>query len=149
MSTEPTKPRVYSRSRGHLQTGLRPIVLEMRSRKEKRASRQDDDKAEYSEGLGDLQRAEADLVRVARRATKAVAQGVETYDRERSRSAAEKKDGAIEDFPHNTAKALSETLKEASEIPVDVAEALAPKNYRKRMRRYLKRVSKALRVFRL
>ncbi len=65
------------------------------------------------------------------------------------RSAREKKDGAVKDFPHNSAKALSESLKEASEIPVDMADAVTTKNYRKRMRRGLRRASRVLRLFRL
>jgi len=75
--------------------------------------------------------------------------GIETYDEERSRSAHEKEDGAIEDFPHNSAKAMSEALKEASELPLDIAEALAPRDYRRRMRKNLRQLSKTLRVFRL
>lgn len=147
MSTEPNKPRLYRRSGGQLKTGsLEPIVLEYQSRKKKQKSAEDE---KYSKGLEDVQQAEADLVRLARRASKAVAKGLETYDQERSRSAEEKKDGAIEDFPHNVAKATSESLKEASEIPVDMAESMSTKNYRKRLRQNLKSVSKALRLFRI
>ena len=149
MSAEDDKPRVYRRSQGQLEPGLRPIVLEYEPRREKRAKTETSSKGERSSaGLEDIQQAEADLLRVMRRATRAVAQGVETYDRERTRSAEAKTDGAIEDFPHNSAKALSEILKEASEIPVDVADAVTTKNYRRRLRRNLKTASKALRVFR-
>jgi hypothetical protein len=150
MSTDVSKPRVFRRTHGQLEPGLHPIVIEYQSRREKRANTQAEAKTErYSSGLEDIQQAEADLVRVMRRATRAVAQGVETYDREREKSAKTKTDGAIEDFPHNSAKALSETLKEASEIPVDVADAITTQNYRRRLRRNLKTVSKALRVFRM
>jgi len=148
VSTELGKPRVFRRSRGKLQSGMEPIVFEY-----ERPKKKDDDQREngelYSEGLEDIQRAEADLVRVARRASQAIAKGIDTYDRERSRSAHEKEDGAIEDFPHNSAKAMSEALKEASELPIDIAEATAPRHMRKRMRRNLRRLSKSLRVFRL
>jgi hypothetical protein len=148
MSTESNKPRFYRRSGGQLKTGsLEPIVLEYQSRKKKGKSEEEGEK--YSKGLEDVQQAETDLIRVARRASKAVAKGLETYDQERSRSAEEKKDGAIEDFPHNAAKAASETLKEASEIPVDMADSMSTKNYRKRLRQNLKSVSKALRLFRI
>ena len=141
------KPRVFRRARGKLHTDLEPIVLEYTRHKKKDTS--DDDGELYSDGLEDVQRAEADLLRVMRRATRAVTKGIETYDEERSRSAHEKEDGAIEDFPHNSAKAMSEALKEASELPLDVAEALAPRDYRRRMRKNLKQLSKTLRVFRL
>lgn len=145
---ETLKPRVFRRARGKLHTDLEPIVLEY-TRHKKKSETDNDDGERYSEGLEDIQRAEADLVRVARRATQAIAKGIDTYDRERSRSAREKEDGAIEDFPHNSAKAVSEALKEASELPIDIAEATAPRHMRKRMRRNLKQVSKALKVFRL
>ena len=149
MSAENDKPRVFRRSHGQLEARLRPIVLEYEPRREKRAKAEIGSKGErYSAGLEDIQQAEADLLSVMRRATRAVAQGVETYDRERARSAEAKTDGAIEDFPHNSAKALSEMLKEASEIPVDIADAVTTKNYRRRLRRNLQSVSKMLRVFR-
>ena len=150
MSADISKPRVYRRSHGHLEAGLRPIVLEMPSRREKRAKTKKEPKAErYTRGLADIQQAEADLLSVMRRATRAIAHGVDTYEREREKSAAMKIDGAIEDFPHNSAKALSETIKEASEIPVDVADAITTQNYRRQLRRNLKNVSKVLRVFRM
>ena len=149
MSAENDKPRVFRRSHGQLEARLRPIVLEYEPRREKRAKTEIGSKGErYSAGLEDIQQAEADLLSVMRRATRAVAQGVETYDRERARSAEAKTDGAIEDFPHNSAKALSEMLKEASDIPVDIADAVTTKNYRRRLRRNLQSVSKTLRVFR-
>ena len=148
MSEEVKKPRLFHRVRGDLKRGLEPIVIEYESDDEDDATVREDSE-QYSEGLEDVQQLEADLVRVARRASNAVSKGIETYDDERSRSAKEKKDGAIEDFPHNSAKALSESLKEASEIPLDVADAITTKNYRKRLRRSLKRVSKTLRTYRI
>lgn len=144
------KPRLYRRSRGQLENdGPRPIVLEYHPHKKKRKTSQEENGEKYSDGLQDVQRAEADLIRIARRASKAATVGLDTYERERSRSAEEKKDGAIEDFPHNSAKALSEAMKEASEIPLDMAESISTKDYRKRLRDNLKQVSKAMRVFRI
>ena len=149
MTVEPIKPLVYRRSQGQLHSSLRPIVLELGSRKKERASGEGGGGEKYSKELKEFERAEANLVRIVRRATRAFAHGIDTYDQERRRSAESKIDGAIEDFPHNSAKAISEALKEASDIPVDVVDALAPKDYRKRMRQDLRRVSKSLRVFRL
>ena len=150
MSTELSKPRVYRRTHGHLEAGLRPIVLEFQPRSEKQAKPKREPRAEkYSRGLEDIQQAEADLLSVMRRATRAIALGVDTYEQERAKSARMKQDGAIEDFPHNSAKALSATLKEASEIPVDIADALTTKNYRRRVHSNLRSVSRALRLFRL
>ena len=149
MTTSPIKPRILRRSGGRLQTGLKPIVLEYHSRSKRRKDRDEDDDERYSDSLEDIQKAEKDLVRVARRATRAVAKGVDTYDEERRRSARSKQDGAIEDYPHNMAKAMSETLREGADIPMDLADALAPKDYRRRVRRSLRRISGALRLFRL
>lgn len=148
MTSEPLKPRVFRRSRGQLQPGLRPIVLEYRAHDEDVES--DPERGEeYSEGLADLQQAEADFVRIARRATSAVAKGIDTYDVERRASAKSKRDGALEDFPHNSAKAVSAALKEASELPLDVADAVTTSHSRKRLRRGLRRLSRSMRVFRL
>ena len=138
--------RVYRRSHGRLRPELRPIVLEYKSRDD---DDDDDDEGEerYSGGLKDIQRMEADLVRVARRATRAMAEGIDTYDRERSRSASEKEDGAIRDFIPNTGKAMSAYLEEASEIPMDVAEAINTQTNRRQLRRGLRRVSRVMRLW--
>ena len=151
MTTSPIKPRILRRPGGRLHTGLKPIVLEYHPRSKRRRDRDegDDDDERYSDSLEDIQKAEKDLVRVARRATRAVAKGVDTYDEGRRRSARSKEDGAIEDYPHNMAKAMSETLREGADIPMDLADALAPKHYRKRVRRNLRRISGTLRLFRL
>jgi hypothetical protein len=148
MNADPIKPRVLRRSGGRVAHGLKPIVLEYQPRKKKSS---DDDEAEeqYSDGFEDIQRVEGDLVRIARRATTAAAKGLDTYDRERRRSAREKEDGAIKDFPHNAAQAASDALKEASEIPVDIADSMQRTNVYRRLRRNLRRVSKAIAVFRL
>jgi hypothetical protein len=67
----------------------------------------------------------------------------------RKAQAREKKDGPVEDFPHNAVKAVSEAMREGADIPIDLADAFAPRDYRKRVRRSIKRVSKSLRLFRL
>jgi hypothetical protein len=76
-----------------------------------------------------------------------MAEGIDTYDRERSRSAIEKEDGAIRDFIPNTGKAMSAYLEEASEIPIDIAEALNTKTNRRQLRRGLRRVSRTMRLW--
>ncbi len=150
MSADISKPRVYRRTHGHLEPGLRPIVVDLKPGREKRAKTRKEPKAiKYSPGLAEIQQAQADLLKVMRRATRAIAHGVDTYEQERAKSAETKLDGAIVDYPHNAAKALSETIREASEIPVDVADAITTQNYRRRMHRNLRRISKALRVFRM
>ena len=154
--SEVEKPavRLLRRNGGRLQSDLQPIVLEYKKRKKKRKERRDADHGEpraekYSPGLEDVQRLEGDAIRIANRATRALSKGIDTYDHERKRSAKEKKDGAVEDFVYNYAKAASETMKEASELPVDLAEAVNKRAYRKRVRSGLKRASKLLRTWRI
>jgi hypothetical protein len=143
------KPRLLRRSGGKLQSDIRPIVIEYKARKKKSKPKSEDEQRKYSEGLEDVQVVEGNLVRVAKRAAKAVSKGLDTYDQERQKSAQEKTDGAIEDFFNNSAKATSAYLKEASDIPVDLVEAMNTESYRKRMRRNLRRTSKLIRLFRM
>jgi hypothetical protein len=143
------KPRVLRRSHGKLQSDLKPIVLEYQGRKTKSEAPADDSQEKYSAGLEDIQVLEGDVMRVAQRAARAVSKGLDTYEDERQKSAKEKTDGAIEDFFHNSAKATSASLKEVSEIPVDLVESLNKGSYRKRLRENLRRSSKLIRLFRI
>ena len=150
--TEKKKVLVLRRSRGKLQSGLQPIVLEYKERKKKQkqsAPSDDADDEKYTEGFEDVQRMEGDAVHLARRSAKVISKGLDTYDEERKRSAKEKKDGAIEDFVNNSAKALSVSMKEASDIPMDIAEALSTSSYQKQLRKNLRRASKTIRLFRI
>ena len=88
-------------------------------------------------------------MRVAQRSSRAVSKAIDTYEQERKRSAHEKKDGAIEDFVHNSAKAASAYMKEASEIPIDLAESLNASSFRKRLRDSLHQASRVIRLFRI
>jgi len=148
--TEKKKMIVLRRSRGKLQSDVQPIILEYKEhkKKQKKAVESEDEK-QYTEGLEDLQRMEGDMVHLARRSAKAVSKGLDTYDEERKRSAKEKKDGAIEDFIDNSAKAVSASMKEASDIPMDIAESLSTSSYRKQLRKNLRRASKVIRLFRI
>jgi hypothetical protein len=144
------KPRVLRRTGGKLQAEMKPIVLEYKGRKKKiKPKVEENGQAKYSEGLEDVQVLEGNMLRVAQRAAKAVSKGIDTYEQERQRSAKEKTDGAIEDFFNNSAKATSAYLKEASEIPIDMVEAINTESYRKRLRKNLRRTSKLIRLFRI
>jgi hypothetical protein len=146
---ENKKVRLLRRSRGRLQPEVKPIVLEYKEKKKKGRDNGDDGHEEYSKGLEDVQRMEGDVMRVAQRATKALSKGVDTYEHERQQSAKAKKDGAIEDFVYNSAKASSAAMKEASELPVDIAESLNRTSYRKMLRRALRRTSRMMRLWRI
>jgi predicted nucleic acid-binding Zn-ribbon protein len=134
--------RETARSRlGSLRDRGKPIVLEYKSKKKK--------KRRYSKGLEDVQEVEAGLSRAIRKATSAIAEGTATYDKARRKSARQKKDGAIRDFIPNMGEALSESLREASDIPADVADTLNTKSNRRRLRRRIRDVSDALDTWRL
>jgi len=143
------KPRVLRRAGGKLQSEMKPIVLEYKGRKKKSKAKAKDGQEKYSEGLEDVQVIEGNMIHIAQRAAKAASKGLDTYEQERQRSAKEKTDGAIEDFFNNSAKATSAYLKEASDIPVDMVEAINTESYRKRLRRRLRRASRFMRLFRM
>lgn len=149
---EKTTVRVLERSGSQPGGSLKPIVLKYKKSKKQEESveeERDERKTKYSKGLGDIQRIEGNAIHIAQKATKALAKGVDVYERERGQSAREKTDGAIEDFIHNSAKASSAYLKEVADIPVDIAEAVSPTSYRKRLRKNLRRVSKFIGLWRI
>lgn len=148
MSEEP-KARVLRRTGSGLKPDVKPIVLEYKRDKEEKTTKDEKSKARYSKGLEDVQTLESDILRVSQKAAKAFSKGIDTYQAEREKSAGEKTDGAIEDFVHNSAKAMSTSLKEASDLPVDIAESINKDSYRKRLRKALKETSKAISFWRL
>jgi len=129
-------------------TKVKPIILEYTPKEAKKDSGSKS-KAKYSKRLEDVQTMEADILRVSQKAAKALSKGIDTYQTEREKSAEEKTDGAIEDFMHNSAKAMSASLKEASDIPVDIADSISSDANRKRLRRTLREASKSLDFWRI
>lgn len=128
---------------------LKPVVLKYKKSKKKDKNGDDERKEKYSRGLEDIQRLEGNITHISQKATKALSKGMDVYERERQQSAKQKTDGVIEDFIHNSAKAGSAYLKEAADIPLDLAEAVSPRSYRKRLRRNLRRASKFIRLWRI
>ena len=129
-------------------TKVKPIVLEYTPKEAKKDSATKG-KPKYSKRLEDIQTMEADVLRVSQKAAKAFSKGIDTYQAEREKSAEEKTDGAIEDFMHNSAKAMSASLKEASDIPVDIADSISSDANRKRLRRTLRQASESLDFWRI
>ncbi len=125
---------------------VKPIILEYQPKEAKKDSKS---KVKYSKRLEDVQTMESDILRVSQKAAKAFSKGIDTYQAEREKSAEEKTDGAIEDFMHNSAKAMSASLKEASDIPVDIADSISSDANRKRLRRTLREASKSLDFWRI
>jgi len=136
-------------SHGTLQSEAQPIVLEYKKRKKKKRTLEDEKEIRYSKDLKDVQKLEGNILRITKRSTHALSKGIDTYERERDNSAKEKKDGAVEDFVDNSAKAANTYMKEVSEIPMDIAETFGEKSYRKQTRKNLRRALKALRLFRI
>jgi hypothetical protein len=126
-----------------------PIVIKYKKPKKKPAERANDGKAKYSPGLKDIQVFEGDFMKIAQKATRALAKGVDTYEQERQKSAKKKTDGAIDDFFYNSAKASSAYIKEVSDIPVDLLEAVNRTPIRKKLRKRMRRASKEIRLWRL
>lgn len=150
MSEDETEEvRTLRRTHGLFENDTRPIVLEYRKRKQKIEGRDAEGKERYSPRLADIQRAEGAVMRVTQKAAKALAKGIDTYEHERQRSSEKKRDGSIEDFVVNSAKAASASLKEASDIPVDLAESVNRRSYRKRPRKSPRMVSRLLRLWRI
>lgn len=148
MSDSETKARVMRRTSSGLQPDVKPIVLEYKKGKKTKGVG-DDSKPRYSKGLKDIQTLEGNILNVSQKAAKAFSKGIDTYQEEREKSAAEKKDGAIEDFVNNSAKAMSASIKEASDIPVDIAESLNTSTYRKLLRQSLKDTSRVIGFWRI
>jgi hypothetical protein len=128
---------------------IRPTVLEYKKPKKQKGKQEAAAKAKYSPELEDIQLVGTDVVRAAHKAASALEKSIDTYERERLRSAKEKKDGAIEDFVYNAGKAASVWMKEASDIPVDLTESARRRPYSKRLRKTLRKTSKALRNWRM
>lgn len=139
MSTEKKKVISLNYSEGGLQPEMKPILLNYKKWKKDSSTKPDEGKPSYSRGLEDVQRMEGDAVLIAKKAAQALSKSLETYHEAREKSARKKKDGALEDFLDNSAKATSAYLKEASDIPVDLADSIGRSSLRKNLRKSLRR----------
>jgi hypothetical protein len=92
-----------------------------------------------SKELRGLLRAERATTKAASRLTRAVARGLEEYQRRSEKSANKRRDGAIHDMARNAAAAVGEVMREASEVPSDLAKAISPRP------KVVRRVLRALR----
>ncbi len=100
----------------HESATCKPAVRVIESKKKKRRK--------ISRELRDLETAERYLGRAAQRTARAMADGLDTYQRRRRRSARRKRDGALRDLPRNAAQGMAETLRVGSRVPVDLARAV-------------------------
>lgn len=120
---------------------LKPIVLELKKKKKKNKKR-------YTKGLEEVQRMEGHLTRSAQRMARATEKGITSYRKLSIKSAKKKKDGAIRDFIPNSGIAMSHSLREASQLPYDIAQAMDTPQNRKRLKRQLRGISRSLRILR-
>ena len=125
------------------QPKVRPIVLDLSDqfREDDEDTVEREGKA-YSDGLADAQDIFVSMVDVSARVAKAVAKGLETYLDANEKSAKNKKDGTVRDLGINSAKGLSESLRELSLIPVDIAKKLDTESTQEAIDRQLKNLAK-------
>ena len=124
------------------QPTMKPIVLDYKKRQKKAQTKAKTGKPRYTPGLADAQRLEGDAVHIAQSAARALSRSLDVYEEERRKSASKKKDGAIEDFIHNSARANSAFMKETSDIPIDLADAVSRLSFRKALRKNIRRAAK-------
>lgn len=74
----------------------------------------------YSKKFKTVQKSEKRMTKASRRLANAVLAGIETWEKEREKSARKKKDGAMKDRLENYAKAYGESLRRASRAGEDV-----------------------------
>ncbi len=132
--------RVIEYNQGELLPDQKPIVLKYKKLKKK----DKDGKPRYSSALKDIQLLQGDAVQVAQTTARAFSKSINTYDQERRRSAKNKRDGAIQDFFQNSAKATSTFLKESSDIPVDLSKSMKRIAKRNNFTKNLRRVSRRI-----
>jgi len=135
------------KTQDHLETQAeqfdKPIVLTLKKKKSKKKRRR------YSRGFAEAQRIERHLTRSTHRMARSVEQGISTYRKRTSRSARNKRDGAIRDFIPNSGLAMSRAMKEVSPIPYDLARAMNTPDTRRFLRNQLRSVSRTLRRWRI
>jgi hypothetical protein len=119
----------------------KPIVLELKKKKKRNKKR-------YTKELEEVQRMEGHLTRSAQRMARATEKGITSYRKLSIKSAKKKKDGAIRDFIPNSGIAMSHSMREASQLPYDIAKAMDTPQNRKRLRRQLRGLSRSLRILR-
>lgn len=78
----------------------------------------------YSKRFKLAQKSERKMTKATRRLAEAVVAGIETWERERDRSAGKGKDGAMRDSLENYAKAYGKAVRKASRVPEDLVEGL-------------------------
>lgn len=108
-----------------------PVVIKIGKGKKKK-------KRGSSKAARRLESYEKHLSRAARRVSRGVRNGVDTYIDNRNRSERKRRDGAIVDLCQNLAKGTARAISESSPILTDYARALNTKRCRKQIRQFLR-----------
>lgn len=116
----------------------KPVVIDLKPSKIKAKRR-------TSPALAEIQHYERHLTRAAQRLTGALERGLAEYRTRSRKSARKKKDGALRDLLQNSGRGLRVSLKEASALPLDVARTLDSRQNRRRIKRQVRLLSRALR----
>jgi hypothetical protein len=106
-----------------------PLVIKLGKKKKKRGSSKAARRLEYYEKR---------MSKSARRVSRGIKNGVDTYIDNRNRSERRRKDGAILDFCENSAKGIAKAISESSPILTDAAKALNTKKMRKQIKQFLR-----------
>jgi hypothetical protein len=106
-----------------------PVVRKFTKRRGKGKSRTS------SRGTRRLTEIEKRVSKSARRLSRSVYHGVNTYIDHRDESKEKRRDGAIVDFVENASYGLSKAISEASPVLHDAAEALNTRRFRSQIRR--------------
>jgi hypothetical protein len=117
----------------------RPTVIKVKNKKKKRR---------YSRGLKGVQVVGRRMTKMSSKSMRAVSRGMKAFRKANDKSARKSRDGGLRDLNLNLAKGFSRTLREASDLPYDMAKSLRTRNTRRIVRlqiRAASRLSRALR----
>lgn len=99
----------------------------------------DKKKVSYSKDLKNIQKAEHRLSKASRKIARSVEKGINSYLKQRDKSASKKKDGALEDLSINFSKGFADFGKAASPAFYDIGKAVNIFRLTKKQRKSVKR----------
>jgi len=103
--------------------------------------RPDDERGSRTRGMRTMQTVERRLSRGGRKLAQALADGMKKYQKQRNKSAKDRKDGAILDFVDNLGAGFAEAQRQAAPASEDIITAFSTKRTRKQFRRAVRALS--------
>jgi hypothetical protein len=107
-----------------------PVVIKLGKRKKRKKG--------SSKAAKRLEYYEKRLAKSARRVSRGIKNGVDTYIDNRNRSERRRRDGALLDLCENSAKGVAKAISESSPVLTDFAKALNTKKMRKQIKQFLR-----------